>query len=151
MRLARNTATTVLHLERAATRGRAVTIRALKEETQKTESGKKRKTGRMVETVRTIEIYGSRTTKAGDILYKAMDRESGEPRHFYAHRIMGYTLHHAPRLADYQIDLPQEIAEELAEQAKNAPPSEAEFIARELERDYEHENTPTPTAAGLAA
>jgi predicted DNA-binding transcriptional regulator YafY len=45
------------------------------------------------ETVRTIEIYDVTTSAAGDLLVKAMDRESGEQRTFRLDRIVSYSLH----------------------------------------------------------
>src|SRR5690349_1816879 len=66
-----------------------VTMTYLKEE--KDEAGKK--TGRLIETVRTIEIYDIVTTKASDVLIKAMDRESGEARSWRLDRIVSYTTH----------------------------------------------------------
>ncbi|MFD6113612.1 WYL domain-containing protein [Streptomyces yangpuensis] len=66
-----------------------VTITYLKEE--KTETGKK--TGRLVETIRTIEIYDFKVSNAGDILITAMDRETGERRDFRLDRIQAYTVH----------------------------------------------------------
>lgn len=45
------------------------------------------------QTIRTIEIYDTRTTKAGDIILKAMDRETGEGRTFRLDRIQAYTVH----------------------------------------------------------
>lgn len=45
------------------------------------------------ETVRTIEAYDVHTTKAGDIVIKAMDRESGESRTWRLDRIQAYTVH----------------------------------------------------------
>ena len=45
------------------------------------------------QTIRTIEIYDTRTTKAGDIILKVMDRESGESRTFRLDRIQAYTVH----------------------------------------------------------
>lgn len=66
-----------------------VTITYLKEE--KDEAGKK--TGRLVETVRTIEIYDIKVSNAGDILLASMDRETGERRDFRLDRIQAYTIH----------------------------------------------------------
>ena len=66
-----------------------VTVTYLKEE--KDEAGKK--TGHLVETVRTLEIYDLVVTNAGDILIKAMDRETGESRSFRADRITAYSIH----------------------------------------------------------
>ena len=45
------------------------------------------------ETLRTIEIYDVTTTKAGDIVIKAMDRDSQEQRSFRLDRIAAYTIH----------------------------------------------------------
>jgi predicted DNA-binding transcriptional regulator YafY len=45
------------------------------------------------ETIRTIEIYDVRTTKAGRVTLKAMDRQSGESRTFRIDRIVSYTTH----------------------------------------------------------
>jgi len=44
-------------------------------------------------TVRTIEIYDIRTTKAGAVTLKAMDRQTGESRTFRIDRIVAYTTH----------------------------------------------------------
>lgn len=45
------------------------------------------------ETLRTIEIYDVTTSKAGDIVIKAMDRTSGESRSFRLDRLVAYTVH----------------------------------------------------------
>lgn len=45
------------------------------------------------QTVRTIEIFDIRITKAGDTLIVAMDRETQERRSFRADRITHYSLH----------------------------------------------------------
>ena len=45
------------------------------------------------ETIRTIEIYDIKVTKAGDTLLLTMDRESGEKRSFRVDRIQAYTVH----------------------------------------------------------
>jgi predicted DNA-binding transcriptional regulator YafY len=45
------------------------------------------------ETVRTIELYDIRETKAGNIIAKAMDRETGQARTWRLDRITHYTLH----------------------------------------------------------
>lgn len=45
------------------------------------------------ETVRSIEIYDVTTSKAGDVLIKAMDRQSGESRTWRLDRISAYTVH----------------------------------------------------------
>ena len=45
------------------------------------------------ETIRTIEIYDIVVSAAGDILLKAMDRETGEQRSFRIDRLVSYTTH----------------------------------------------------------
>ncbi|CAM5718298.1 WYL domain-containing protein [Streptomyces fumanus] len=45
------------------------------------------------ETIRTIEIYDITISAAGDILLKAMDRETGESRTFRLDRLISYTVH----------------------------------------------------------
>ncbi|MFB4424792.1 WYL domain-containing protein [Streptomyces sp. QL37] len=82
-------AQTLTRLLAAADRQHPVTITYLKEE--KDENG--RKTGNLVETIRTIEVYDVRTTKAGNVTLRAMDRESGESRTFRLDRIQAYTIH----------------------------------------------------------
>lgn len=58
-------------------------------------------------TIRTIEIYDVKVTKAGDVILKAMDRDSGESRTFRLDRISHYTIHRTaytvPRDADTTI------------------------------------------------
>lgn len=44
-------------------------------------------------TVRTIEVYDITVTAAGDIVLKAMDRETGETRSFRLDRLVSYTVH----------------------------------------------------------
>jgi predicted DNA-binding transcriptional regulator YafY len=59
------------------------------------------------ETLRTIEVYDVTTTKAGDIVIKAMDRDSGEKRSFRADRISHYTIHRtAYTVPVEQVDAP---------------------------------------------
>jgi predicted DNA-binding transcriptional regulator YafY len=45
------------------------------------------------ETIRTIEIADIIVTAAGDIVIRAMDRETGEMRSFRTDRIVSYTTH----------------------------------------------------------
>ncbi|MEU1373008.1 WYL domain-containing protein [Streptomyces triculaminicus] len=52
------------------------------------------------ETVRTIEIYDIRTTKAGDIVIKAMDRQSRDSRTFRVDRLISYTAHRSAFVLD---------------------------------------------------
>ncbi|MFD8234012.1 WYL domain-containing protein [Streptomyces sp. NPDC059696] len=44
-------------------------------------------------TVRTIEVYDVVVSAAGDIVLKAMDRETGESRSFRLDRLVAYTVH----------------------------------------------------------
>jgi predicted DNA-binding transcriptional regulator YafY len=44
-------------------------------------------------TVRTVEIFDVVISNAGDILIKAMDRETGEARSFRLDRLISYTIH----------------------------------------------------------
>ncbi|MFD8805577.1 hypothetical protein [Streptomyces sp. NPDC059597] len=83
------TTQTLTRLIKAADRQHPITITALKEE--KTEAGKK--TGRLVQTTRTIEIYNFYVSNAGDILIVAMDRQSGERREFRLDRLISYSIH----------------------------------------------------------
>jgi predicted DNA-binding transcriptional regulator YafY len=83
------TTRTLTRLITALDRQQPVTITALKEE--KDDNG--RKTGRLVETVRTIEIYDFYVSAAGHILIVAMDRETGERREFRLDRLISYTVH----------------------------------------------------------
>ena len=83
------TTQTLTRLIKATDRQHPVTITALKEE--KDDNGKK--TGRLVPTVRTVEIYDFYVSAAGHILLKAMDRETGERREFRIDRLISYTIH----------------------------------------------------------
>lgn len=82
------TTQTLTRLIKAMDAGHPVTVSYLKEE-----RGDGRRTGRLVETVRTIEIYDVTVTAAGDILLKAMDRATGESRSWRLSRIRSYTVH----------------------------------------------------------
>jgi predicted DNA-binding transcriptional regulator YafY len=44
-------------------------------------------------TLRTVEIFDIVVSAAGDILLKAMDRETGEARSFRLDRLVSYTIH----------------------------------------------------------
>jgi predicted DNA-binding transcriptional regulator YafY len=81
------------------------------------------------ETIRTIEAYEIRTTKAGRIQVRAMCRLRGDARSFYIDRIRSYTVHR--------------IAFVLQRPEATTPAgrgivvrSEQQLIARELGRDY---------------
>jgi predicted DNA-binding transcriptional regulator YafY len=45
------------------------------------------------QTIRTIEIFNVFVSSAGDIVLRAMDRETGEMRSFRIDRIQTYTIH----------------------------------------------------------
>lgn len=126
MKLTKNQTTeqTLTALLRAADRKHPVTITYLKEE--KNEAGKK--TGRLIETVRTIEIYATITTKAGHLTFKAMDRETGESRTFRVDRIVAYTIHRTA----YTVALP---AADAPGRALPAPVTAAALVAYEIGRD----------------
>jgi predicted DNA-binding transcriptional regulator YafY len=83
------TTQTLTRLITALDKQQPVTVTYLKEE--KDETG--RRTGRLVETVRTIEILDFVISQAGDILIKALDRETGEARSFRLDRVQAYTIH----------------------------------------------------------
>lgn len=83
------TARTTTRLIKAMDSQHPVTVSYMKEE--KDEAGKK--TGALVETVRTLEIYDIKVTKAGNTLLVAMDRESQERRTFRLDRLVAYTIH----------------------------------------------------------
>ena len=51
-------------------------------------------------TVRTIEIFDVAVSAAGDILLKAMDRETGEARSFRLDRLVSYTTHRTTYLIE---------------------------------------------------
>ncbi|RSS43849.1 WYL domain-containing protein [Streptomyces sp. WAC08241] len=80
---------TLTDLYKALDRQHAATITCLKEE--KNTAGKK--TGHLVQDIRTLEIYEIRTTRDGHIVIEAMDRQSGETRTVRVDRILTYTLH----------------------------------------------------------
>jgi predicted DNA-binding transcriptional regulator YafY len=83
--------TTLTRLITALDKQHPVTITYLKEEKDQAD----KRTGQLVETVRTIEIFDVVLSNAGDILIKAMDRATGEARSFRADRIVSYTTHRA--------------------------------------------------------
>lgn len=80
---------TLTRLITALDKQQPVTISYLKEE--KDAAGKR--TGRLVETVRTLEIQDFVISQAGDILIKALDRETGELRTWRLDRLVSYTIH----------------------------------------------------------
>lgn len=95
----RETSTTTLtRLIKALDAHHPVTITYLKEE--KDDAGKR--TGQLIETVRTIEILDFVITQAGDILIKALDRETGEARSWRLDRLVAYTVHRTA----YTVEVP---------------------------------------------
>ncbi|WP_407992345.1 hypothetical protein [Kitasatospora sp. CMC57] len=92
---------TLTRLIRAMDAQHPVTITYLEEERDEN----RRRTGNLVETVRTIEIFDARPTKAGDLLVIAMDRETAEVRSWRIDRIVAFTIH---RSARYTVALPDE-------------------------------------------
>jgi hypothetical protein len=119
------TAKTLADLYRSIDRQQVVTLTFDKEE--KNDAG--RKTGRLVEDVRSVEPYDIQTTLAGDIVIKAMDRQTGESRTIRLDRVHAYTLHRIP----FVIDRP----EATAPASKGIVVRSAkQLIARELGRDY---------------
>jgi predicted DNA-binding transcriptional regulator YafY len=88
--------TTLTRLIKALDRRQPVTVSYLKEE--KDENGKR--TGRLIETVRTLEIFNVFVSNAGDILIRAVDRETREVRSFRADRIQAYTVHRTAHLIE---------------------------------------------------
>lgn len=87
------------------------------------------------ETLRTIEIHDVRTTKAGHVILRAADRQSGEMRTWRLDRIRAYTIHRTaytvPRPADEEPTTPA------------APVTVEQLITRELDRD---DTTTAPAA-----
>ncbi|MEE4546435.1 WYL domain-containing protein [Streptomyces sp. V4-01] len=80
------------------------------------------------ETIRTIEIHDIRTTKAGQIILRAADRQAGELRTFRLDRIQAYTIHRTT----YTVTLPET---DTPARALPAPSSPAALVAYELGRD----------------
>ncbi|MEE4541018.1 WYL domain-containing protein [Streptomyces sp. V4-01] len=80
------------------------------------------------ETLRTIELADIRTTKAGDIILRAADRQTGELRTFRLDRIQAYTIHRTA----YTVALPETGAPARALPATSSP---AAVVAYELGRD----------------
>ena len=76
-------------------------------------------------TVRTIEIFDVVVSAAGDILLKAMDRETGEARSFRFDRLVSYTVHRTayvierPAADDKPVHPTYELAETIAPHANN--------------------------------
>jgi hypothetical protein len=95
------TTNTLTRLIKALDAKHPVTITYLKEETRDVFAVNSKgvtarrtiKTGRLVETLRTIEIFNVIVTDAGHIVLRAMDRSTGEIRSFRLDRIQAYSIH----------------------------------------------------------
>jgi predicted DNA-binding transcriptional regulator YafY len=120
-----DTTKTLADLYRALDRKHVVTLTFDKEE--KDDTGKK--TGQLVEDVRSVEPYDIQTTLAGDIVIKAMDRQTGESRTIRLDRVHAYTLHRSP----FVIEVPEATT---PAGRGIVVRSEKQLIARELGRDY---------------
>lgn len=131
---------TLADLYRAMDRQHVVTVSFLKEE--KDDTGKK--TGRLVETVRSLEIFDIRTTRDGRIVIKAMDRETREARTVRLDRVTSYTCHRI----GFVLDRPEVTT---PAGAVIVVRSAAQVIARELGRDYLPRTAATRDTAALAA
>jgi predicted DNA-binding transcriptional regulator YafY len=128
---ARQTTTrTLTDLYRAIDRQHAVTITYL--DTDGTE------------TIRTIEAYEIRTTKAGRIQVRAMCRLRGDARAFFVDRIISYTCHRI----GFVLDRPEATT---PAGRGIVVRSAAQLIARELGRDYLPTRPLTRTDTSLAA
>jgi hypothetical protein len=133
---ARQTSTrTLTDFLRALDRKHAVTITVLTEEKddngrviKDTDPQTGAKTARLIVSVRTVEVFDVTTTKDGNILIEAMDREAAEPRRFRLDRVLTYTLSRSA----FQVERPTEDATTVE------PPvftTADDIIAFELARD----------------
>lgn len=138
---ANQTATkTLADLYRALDRKQAISLTFDKEE--KDDAGKK--TGRLIEDLRTVEPYDIQTTLAGHIVIKAMDRQTGESRTVRLDRVHAYTLHRSPFII--------EVPEATTPAGRGiVVRSTAQVIARELGRDYLPARRITADETALAA
>ncbi|MFH9236006.1 hypothetical protein [Streptomyces globisporus] len=131
---------TLTDLYKALDKQRVVTLSFLKEE--KDDTGKK--TGQLVEDVRSLEIYDVRTTRDGRIVIKGMDRATGEARTVRADRVRAYTVHRI----GFVLDRPEATTPAGSVIVVRSP---AQLIARELGRDYLPRTAVTRDTATLAA
>jgi predicted DNA-binding transcriptional regulator YafY len=96
------------------------------------------------ETIRTIEPYDIRTTKAGRIQVRAMCRLRGDARGFFVDSIVSYTTH--------RIGFVLEQPEATTPAGRGiVVRSESQLIARELGRDYLPRTAVTRSTTTLAA
>jgi len=110
MRKATNTTDTLADVYAAMGKRRPVTITYVKADGS--------------ETVRTIETYDVMTTKTGNVIIKAMDRETGESRSWRLDRITFYTVHRMTYTVERET-VP----------AETVPATPEQIIDRELNRD----------------
>lgn len=90
-------------------------------------------------TLRTVELFEIRTTKAGDIILRGMDRQSREARTFLVSGITAYTVHRGT----YQVPVPTD--ETPAPVA--APRTPAAYVAYEIARDERPRTRPLALTA----
>ena len=96
------------------------------------------------ESIRTVEPWDLRTTKAGRIQLRAGCRLRGDARSFHVERIVSYTLH--------RIGFVLEREEATSPAGKGiVVRSAAQLIARELGRDYLPDRRITRDQTALAA
>lgn len=131
---------TLTDLYRALDKQRVVTLSFLKEE--KDDTGKK--TGQLVDDVRSLEIYDVRTTRDGRIVIKGMDRATGEARTVRVDRVRAYTVHRI----GFVLTRPEATTPAGGVIVVRSP---AQLIARELGRDYLPRTAVTRDTATLAA
>ncbi|ACX71108.1 transcriptional regulator [Streptomyces phage ZL12] len=131
---------TLTDLYKALDKQHVVTLSFLKEE--KDDTGKK--TGRLVEDVRSLEIYDIRTTRDGRIVVKGMDRATGEARTVRVDRVRAYTVHRI----GFVLTRPEATTPAGAVIVVRSP---AQLIARELGRDYLPARRIDQTHTSLAA
>lgn len=78
-------------------------------------------------TVRTVELFDIRSTKAGDVMLRGMDRQTGEARSFLISGLVSYTTHRTA----YLVPVPADTTPAPAVQ----PRTVAALIAYEIARD----------------
>jgi predicted DNA-binding transcriptional regulator YafY len=124
------TTKTLTDLYRAIDHQHAVTI------TYRAEDG--------TETIRTIEPWDIRTTKAGRIQLRAGCRLRGDARSFYIDRIVSYTTHRIAFVLE-QPEATTPAGRGIVVRSTN------QLIARELGRDYLPRTAVTRSTTALAA
>lgn len=78
-------------------------------------------------TLRTVELFEIRTTKAGGVLLRGMDRQTGEARSFLLAGLVAYTVHRTAYVVPVPADeTPAPVV---------VPSTPAALVAYELARD----------------